>query len=235
MIIANRCPACDSTNFNNSQMGILAPFVAARTGIDGSNIKSCVCNVCALRFSSIRFDDNEAALLYEDYRGPSYNEQRNRYEPGYIEQYAHINDTRPYMKSVENFILAYSKKMPKSILDIGGNDGGNTPFANEVEYFEVMEVGDKEPITKFDLVVMAHVLEHVSWPRETVALARRHLNKDGVIYAEIPFEPFESYTWHEHITQYHHEQSIRMLFDNKVIELQRVRTEINEIWIVLSK
>jgi hypothetical protein len=231
--IADKCLVCNATNINK-EYGSIAPFVSYRTGIDPHTAQSLTCNECGLRFSSVRFDDNEAQALYSDYRGNSYNEQRERYEPGYTKQYGHLNDTRNYIPDVEHFILNIAKDVPKKILDIGGNDGKNTPFYDKSNV-DVYEVGDELPQGKYDLIVLSHVLEHVSWPKETITMARSFLNKSGFIYAEMPYEDIRSVIWHEHVTQFHHENSIQHLFDQRIFSIERKSTNLGEIWMVLAK
>jgi 2-polyprenyl-3-methyl-5-hydroxy-6-metoxy-1,4-benzoquinol methylase len=49
-------------------------------------------------------------------------------------------------------------------------------------YFEDLDLGDE----KFDTIVLAHVLEHVSTPRVTLKKAKQYLAPGGVIIADVP-------------------------------------------------
>jgi hypothetical protein len=190
--LATTCPACASPHITITT-GHLAPFVAARTGVDATLGRTCICTDCTLRFSHTRWTDQEAAALYADYRGLSYNAERDHHEPGYSQTHGHLNQPRSYLADIEAWIATYTT--PASVLDIGGNDGRNTPFADRAT---IWEIGDPEPTGHYDLAVLAHVLEHAANPRDLVTTASNHAD---LIYIEVPIEPPLD-TWHEHIQQY---------------------------------
>lgn len=196
--LATTCPACDSPNITITDRGQLAPFVAARTNVAANLGRTCICQTCTLRFSQARWTETEAQALYADYRGPTYNAERDHHEPGYSQANAHLNQPRSYLTDIETWISTHIT--PTSVLDIGGNDGGNTPFSRSAP-ITIMEVGDPEPTQRYDLVVLAHVLEHAATPRDLISTAHKYLNPGGRIYVEVPIEPALD-TWHEHIQQF---------------------------------
>lgn len=231
MEFAVDCPACGRDEFQVLDVGSIAPFVAHRTGVDASLGKTCVCGNCGMRFCRVRFGDDESARLYADYRGASYNEERERFEPGYTAMFGHLNDPRDSIPMIEKWVERTVPLLPNRVLDIGGNDGRNTPFADRAEVV-VMEVGDPLPHGSFDLVVMAHVLEHVSYPRDMVEFARSMLGFGGAMFAEVPVDPPVD-GWHEHVQQFT-QLSLFQLFHD-VIDFQEVDTSVGRVRMVLSR
>lgn len=229
MKIAEECPACGNREFRTLEVGALAPFVAARTRVDARLGRSCECDKCNFRFCAVRFDSREVQRLYKDYRGPMYNNEREMFEPGYTAMFGHLNEPRDSIPMVEKWIERAVPLIPGSVLDIGGNDGRNTPFGDRAVVWDVF---DPQPVGSFDLVVMAHLLEHVSYPRETVALARSFLNDGGVMFAEVPVDPPVD-GWHEHIQQFS-ERSLFYLFGD-IIDFQEVDTSVGRVRMVLSR
>lgn len=230
MRLADRCPACSTYAITVTDVGAIAPFVAYRTGVDASLGRTCVCHDCGFRFCRVRFEPDEISRLYADYRGPSYNAERERFEPGYTAMFGHLNEPRDTISQIERWIVDLEGTEPERVLDIGGNDGRNTPFGDRAV---IWDVTDAAPSGLFDLVVLAHVLEHVPYPRETVALARSFLNPDGLIYAEVPIDPPVD-SWHEHIQQFSTE-SLNALFG--VMEGYRVvpDTSVGPVRMVLAR
>jgi hypothetical protein len=229
MRLAVECPACGDEHFRMLDRGGLAPFVAYRTGVDAGLGLSCECDRCGMRFCRVRFDDDEVARLYADYRGQSYNEERERFEPGYTAMFGHLNEPRDSIPMIEKWIERTVPLLPGRVLDIGGNDGRNTPFGDRAVVWDVF---DPEPEGDFDLVVMAHVLEHVSFPRDMVATARRFLSRGGVMFAEVPVDPPVD-GWHEHVQQFTQSSLFKLFHD--VIDYQEVDTSVGRVRMVLSR
>ena len=219
------CPSCDSQAVTVHSVGRLADFVAYRTGVPADQGKTCTCGSCGLRFCSVRWTDDQAAALYRGYRDATYDAERSRFEPGYSSGY--LNAPREYLGEIEAWVQEHLD--PQSVLDIGGNDGGNTPFADRAT---VWEIGQPEPDGTYDLVVLAHVLEHVASPRDLIATARAHLRTGGLIYAEVPIEaPMD--TWHEHVQQFDR-MSLAMLLGDTVAIRER-NTSVGPVRMALAR
>lgn len=225
MRLADGCPACLCYSFDVLPDGALAPFVSYRTGLDASLGQSCECRQCGLMFSRVRFDDDECRALYADYRGPSYNRDRDIFEPGYSRQHAHLNERRDYMADVEWFV-AEVFGVPLTVLDIGANDGGNTPFGESARVTAI-DVGMGIPDGRFDLVALAHVLEHVSEPSDLLEVARSR----GPVYVEVPLEP-RTHIWHEHVQRFDH-RSIKALL-RRVDAYQEMQTSLGPVAMALT-
>lgn len=219
------CPACLFNAGTVHDVGWLAPFVAHRTGVDSELGRTCTCGSCGFRWCSVRWSDEQAAALYRGYRDSAYDAERSRFEPGYSS--AHLNEPREYLPLVEAWIARHG--VPGSVLDIGGNDGRNTPFSDRAM---VWEIGEPEPNGTYDLVVLAHVLEHVPWPRHTVAAAREKLAPGGVLYVEVPAEaPCD--VWHEHVNQFSRESLGATL--GRLLDYQELGTSLGPVRMALSK
>lgn len=223
---ATACPACNGS-FSRLGFGVIAPFVSYRTGIDPDAGEACQCLQCGLMFCLARMDNDEELALYRDYRMDEYNFERDLFEPGYIEDHAHLNDTRSYTPEVE-FYIAGLLGTPKSVLDIGGNDGMNTPFSTVADV-TIVEVGEPIPDRKFDLVVLAHVLEHVSDPR---AMAERSLSL-GPVYAEVPVEDYSEH-WHEHV-QIFNRRSLDAVLLHRVMWMNQMNTDLGSVLMAVAR
>jgi len=130
---------------------------------------------------------------------------------------------------IEQWVINALGKPPANVLDIGGNDGRNTPFTNVATIWDVY---DPRPTGTFDLVVMAHVLEHVPYPQHLVATARSFLSDNGIIFAELPIDPPVD-GWHEHINQFN-ETSLRALFGT-LLAFKEVNTSVGTVRMLLSR
>jgi len=198
------CIICDSEEVT-SQEGQLASFISHRIGVPASEGLTIQCHQCGFRYSNVRFTDAQAQAIYGDYRTDRYFQEREQFEQGFIANCGHHFKPRNGTDKVEAFVRLH--KEPVTVLDIGGGNGENTPFRDRAT---IVDIGDTIE-GHYDLVVMSHLLEHVGSPRHFVDMARKHLNKDGLIYTETPIEPPHN-VWHEHC-QVFSEQSLRILLD----------------------
>lgn len=226
MKIATACPCCNSASLTKSP-AVLMPFVASRvfgwepvtvtaewglqTIPDGSTYTPCntvTCQKCGFVFCDIRFDDDEMHRLYNDYRGEEYTAQRERYEPGYTERNNKLNSGHKHIQKVEEFIRPYIET-PLHILDFGGDTGINTPFQREAEIHHIYDIGTKPVVDgavkvtelqqNYNLIVCAHVLEHLPHPADTLWEIVQILGA-GLLYIEVPYENTNNKRhWHEHI------------------------------------
>ncbi len=222
----DECVCCGSNNLS-SNPAVFMPFVTdrifgwkpteitkdwgLRTLKEGTSYLPCltlICNNCGLVFSDIRFNDREMSKLYYNYRGEEYTNVRELYEPGYKERNENLID-ETHVQDVEAFILNETPQ-PKTILDFGGDAGEKTPFSKS-SAVDIYDIGEK-PLAnrievidkKYDLVVCAHVLEHVSYPFEVLAQIKQAMQHGSYLYIELPREQVvinntEKRHWHEHI------------------------------------
>ncbi|HEY6838496.1 MAG TPA: class I SAM-dependent methyltransferase, partial [Geobacteraceae bacterium] len=85
------------------------------------------------------------------------------------------------------------------VLDFGGDDGNNISAFTMAERFvidpscttpvagvtKIADVGRRHP---YDLIVCAHVLEHLVDPAGTLEFLTGSLSENGLIYVEVPYE-----------------------------------------------
>jgi len=234
MKIINACPVCGKDVTKTP--AVLMPFVAHRAlGIEpvtilpawglttvkaGASYQPCHtarCTSCGLIFCDARFDGDEAARLYDDYRGPDYVALREHYEPGYFERNALIEAMPSSAPGIEAFIGA----SPETVLDWGGDDGRNTPYAG-AQSVCIYDIGAKPvkvgmrvrvPYGVYDLIVCASVLEHISYPVAEVGRIGHFMDADSLLYIEVPKEDAtHRHHWHEHINYFSY-ISLRVLIE----------------------
>ena len=156
------------------------------------------CSNCGLGFFSYRYIDEEMQCIYKNYRDERYVSTRNRWEPWYDFNYNASHDKEEWVtiriKTLKNFIDKFEIK-PKTLVDIGGDRGQYIPNLGQ-EVSVLIDASGKEPvkgvIRKFslsevhkpDLILLSHVLEHVSNPLTTLKELFLYSN---IVYIEVPF------------------------------------------------
>ena len=101
-----------------------------RPGMAYTLCHSLQCRACGALFLDYRFTPAQMAALYEDYRGPAYTRQRDRFEPGYAATVAQDYTRRhPYISKVEAWLAPHLRERAL-ILDWGGGDGTNRDFGS---------------------------------------------------------------------------------------------------------
>ena len=208
-----------------------------KNGMVYSICNTAQCMECGLIFLDIRFNKREMNRLYKGYREKEYTDLRDKYEPGYKHKNKELNTTISYIADVENFLSPYLK-FPINLLDWGGDTGKNSPFKNKTRTFHIYDISDKPLVkraekvdkttiinTNYDLIVCSNVLEHVPYPKEEITNIKKSMQKDTLLYIEIPYEDIfhdsdlqeqknlykKKKYWHEHIN-FFTEISLKKLF-----------------------
>jgi len=205
------CLVCSSDDLASSP-AIVAPFIReyALGGTGRPEVPTqavlLTCAVCDMVFYDLRYDDDEIAALYSGYRGERYFTLRHHFEPLYtrklnddIRSDPAAIDTRK--RTVQALVTeALGNKTITSVLDFGGDAGQFIPdFQGATRYvLEVSGVPPESGVTSVsrleelekpvDLVMLAHVLEHVS---DTVALLTELMTAvgdGGYLYVEVPLD-----------------------------------------------
>lgn len=221
-------------------------------GMAYSICNSLQCAACGLLFLDIRFNKAQMASLYEGYREEPYTALREQYEPGYRERNAALDAGIDYVAQVEAFLTPHLR-FPVSLLDWGGDTGKNTPFKDKNRRFHIYDISRKPVIegaqrvekstalrTRYDLVVCSNVLEHVPYPAQTLRDIGRSMDRETVLYLEVPHEDLvrqssaetELYRkkkhWHEHIN-FFSETSLQRLVSRcglSVIDLKQLEVTV---------
>jgi hypothetical protein len=177
-----------------------------KSGKAYSVCNSLLCMDCNLLFLDMRFDDQELGRLYYNYRDEKYSNLRNKYEPGYKLINKVQNLPINYIKKVENF-LSPLLTSSINILDYGGDDGKNTPFKDTENIIHIYDISKKPSVKnlrkvnksnmlkKYNLVILSQVIEHVSYPQLIINEIKKLLNKNSILYIELPLEKLMKRMW----------------------------------------
>jgi methyltransferase family protein len=196
------CPCCNSKSLRRWP-AIVSPFIAHYAcEAEPGNCNLCECMDCSFRFFDSRLTDAEVQRLYAGYRGDAYFKARHSYEFWYSRR---TNDgiggdeaeIASRKLNLSRFLGQRSKSI-STVLDFGGDRGQFIPEDVGREHF-VYEVSDAKPVEgvtrltsvegmRFDFIMLAHVLEHCSEPREMLQLLKPLGHKDTLYYFEVPFE-----------------------------------------------
>lgn len=237
--ISTQCVCCGSHNLKSSPAVLMpfvshrafgwSPVVideswglkTIKSGNAYSICKTLMCVNCDFLFLDIRFSDTELSNLYRDYRGKEYSELREHYEPGYALRNEVLDAGVPFIDKVEAFLEPHLT-FPITMLDWGGDTGKNSPFKNRNVQFDIYDISSKAVIDgarvvsrqeafsrKYQLIVSSNVLEHVPYPSDLIVDMKNTMDKDSILYIEVPFEEvvrtnpadyhLKKKHWHEHI------------------------------------
>ena len=137
--------------------------------------------------------------IYSGYRGQRYTEVRSKWEKWYTRNYNFSHESEGFINErlgiIHNFIKRKGFNDIHSVLDVGGDQGQFIPQFNSRQKNFVLEKSNRElkegvvridsfsDIENVDLVIYAHILEHVTDPLiELEKLAE--ISK--YIYIEVP-------------------------------------------------
>jgi hypothetical protein len=206
-----KCPCCGEES-QIQYWAIIAPFIQEYVLLskDKTITKLNQCNSCGHRFYEDRFDDNEMDKLYSSYRGEKYLFTRKKNEFWYSEHINNANlDTSIIEKRKEglkHFLKPHllESKNDLIIADIGGDAGQFIPLEIAKQAY-VVEASAQKPVQDVtrvhsindipkpvDLVICAHVLEHISTPEQFVSEIVSSINfaNNCIFYFEVPLERF---------------------------------------------
>ncbi|HDS1800368.1 TPA: class I SAM-dependent methyltransferase [Pseudomonas putida] len=259
-LIARHCICCGGDQLQRSP-AVLMPFVALRVfghepveitadwglrdlrqGMAYTLCNSLQCQECGALFLDYRFTDEQMAALYHNYRDDLYNNQRIRFEPGYVNVVQHYHQRAAYLDAVEEWLAPRLPAAP-AVLDWGGDSGINSPFRERNRLLHIHDISGVELVsgaervdlqrigqTCYDLVTCSQVLEHVSYPQELVERMLPAVGPGTLLYLEVPHEalvrehpgslelvPLKRH-WHEHVN-FFTEAAMRRLLERLGLEV----------------
>lgn len=162
-----------------------------------------ICRHCSFIQTKKPFHDDDIGRLYHDYRSPSYNEERIKYEPSYAAIAARVGQDDVEIHNRRAALVAFLERnlgstQPDTILDYGGSDGRFIPEIPGRKYvFEVSNIDPVSGVTRinsetdlgtYSLVLLAHVIEHVPHPLDLVRKVGSYVKPGGFLYIETPEE-----------------------------------------------
>jgi SAM-dependent methyltransferase len=263
----NTCLLCENHNLYRAKAKI-APFFRDRALNNDKKAKTYIlyCPKCDFNFFSLRPTDQQLSNLYKDYRGIEYQKLRQIYEPGYTPEFnfnlghspSEISFRKQHVGNILNNNVNISKL--KNVLDYGGDNGQFIP--NELEKCNrcVFEVSDVEPLKgikkithyeklleqNWDFIMLCHVLEHVSDPKNFLFKEVLKLAKEGTyIYIEVPnqkvkFEVNSASTllcdtpMHEHLN-FFSKKSFERMFSETKFKIVYISDDNDRISVLLEK
>lgn len=204
MIRSNVCPSCGSGG-RLAAHAVVAHWACELMGLGAPEPSELLdCPHCGLSFFSQRYDDIDMAGLYSQYRTEGYLRTRQRWEPWYR---ASINNafepSSPATESRVQFLEAAlrgccgDRDWPL-IVDVGGDAGQFFPRTGTGRRVVidpskkelpsgVERLSDLGKLTSSpDLIILAHVLEHLTDPLVLLRELHSVLADDGRLYVEVP-------------------------------------------------
>ena len=204
------CPCCGSDVCERWPV-LISPFVV-EYALNGKrqNCALLSCSLCQFKFYDLRYDPQEVQRLYTDYRGERYFETRHKYEFWYTKAMndgigGDAREIQYRKQNLYEFLKGYTDTGGiRSVLDYGGDRGQFIPDDIGAERF-VYDVSNVDPIASvvrlasaeavnarcYDLVMVCHVLEHMSDPGGGLRAVMPVLAEKSFLYVEVPFEQFD--------------------------------------------
>jgi len=201
-----RCPCCESESLIG-RAALSSLFLANyvfHAGVETCSVNEC--RDCSLLFYWPRLTDDQIARLYRDYRGEEYFRARHRQEFWYTRRYnSRLGDEAEMAHRRRRFQDSVARHRGardiETVLDYGG-DRGQLLTEGPGRKRAVFDLSGTQPLSgiervsseealagrRFDLVVLAHVLEHVSAPTALATKLRSLVAPNGLFFVAVPDE-----------------------------------------------
>ena len=201
----NQCLACGS-NVTKIANAVVAPWITEISGQKDPQFTTLLnCENCEFSFFEKRFSDNEMSAMYSGYRSDNYFAVRNSWEPwyrrtvndAYTDESDHLDERVSFMT---NILVSAGLQECKTVVDFGGDEGQFFPeldiqkrividVSNKPLRKNVSRVPSLDDVTdKIDLIVAAHIAEHVNDPIDFFNELISHLNSGSYLYVEVPMD-----------------------------------------------
>lgn len=208
------CPICNGAAVLKSHAR-LAPFIAELIGSTiNQSTKLLSCANCDFDFFEKRYSTDEEEAIYSEYRTGKYLKVRQNWEPwytnsvneAYVPENPNVDARVNFMEEVISHSLAGSSL--DLVVDVGGDQGQFFP-KRDIRNKVVIDLSNKKlrpGVSRIsnigqlkgqaDLIIAAHLLEHLSDPRAFLIEMRSHLKPGGYIYLEVPLDRPAIRRWH---------------------------------------
>jgi hypothetical protein len=206
--LSGKCIACNAP-VRRIAFGVVAPWIIDLSkggGITAKKLTSLVaCTICEFTFYENRFSDDEMSAMYSCYREEEYFKVRNSWEPwyrravnnAYVDESGHLDERVGFMTSL---LISSGIKRCETVVDFGGDEGQFFPEIS-IENRIVIDLSNKplrknvlrvpsldEVKNRIDLIVAAHIAEHVNDPLDFFFELISHLNPGAHLYVEVPMD-----------------------------------------------
>ncbi|MDR3529798.1 MAG: class I SAM-dependent methyltransferase [Rhodopila sp.] len=217
----------------------IARFVVETCNLGTAATEIRYCRACDFAFFARRLTDQEAAKLYNRYRGDDYNTRRIAVEPSYASLVPLFADplSSYYVERIHEYtdvMDVFPEIRPATVLDFGGDGSVPSrvfPYA-EIAFDDLSAGAGGQTWDMHELIFVSQVFEHVSDPVALLKGVVGRLAPEGVVFIDLPKE-FEStlsegllwqakhggglYTMHEHINHFS-QRSLRLLMQAAGLE-----------------
>lgn len=199
------CLACNS-EVETIAHGVVAPWIGELSGNKKVQFTSLlVCSNCQFCYFEKRFSDSEMSAMYSGYRNDDYYKVRNSWEPwygravndAYSNSSGHVDERVAFMTEI---LTSSGLSHCATVVDFGGDEGQFFPSI-EIENRLVIDVSNKplrsnvsrvptldDVVEDIDLIVAAHIAEHVNDPNNFFQNLMDHLTSGSHLYVEVPLD-----------------------------------------------
>jgi hypothetical protein len=204
-VFSNLCLAC-ANPVKRIAFAVVAPWIGELSGNDKPQMTAlATCEQCQFSFFEKRFSDDEMAAMYSGYRSDRYYKVRNSWEPWYgrsvndafSDSSGHLDERVSFMTSI---LTTSGLNKCTTVVDFGGDEGQFFPTI-EIENRIVIDVSNKplrrnvvrapsleDVSSDIDLIVAAHIAEHVNEPVDFFRGLISHLKSGSHLYIEVPLD-----------------------------------------------
>jgi len=203
--ILNLCLACASP-VKRIAYAVVAPWIGELSGNNSPQMTALLsCDKCQFSFFEKRFSEQEMEAMYSAYRSEGYYKVRNSWEPwygrsvndAYSDASGHLDERVSFMTSI---LSSSGLNKCTTVVDFGGDEGQFFPrikidnrividVSNKSLRSNVVRAPSLEAVSgNIDLIVAAHIAEHVNDPIDFFRGLISHLKPGAHLYIEVPLD-----------------------------------------------